>query len=138
MNVYLNFDGNCREAFEFYRSVFGGEFVVLQHFADAPADAGMPEEAKDLVMHVSLPVGESTLMGCDVPERGSLVMGNNFSISLAPVSRAACDALFAAISDGGEVTMALEETFWGSYFGSARDRFGVQWMLNYELEQDDG
>ena len=138
MNVYLNFDGNCQEAFEFYRSVFGGEFVVLQRFADAPAEAGMPTDANDLVMHVSLPVGEATLMGCDVLERGSLVVGNNFSISLAPVSRAACDALFGAISEGGEVTMALEETFWGSYFGSARDRFGVNWMLNFDLESDGG
>lgn len=133
MNVYLNFAGNCREAFEFYRSVFGGEFEVLQTFADAPAEAGMPVEIADQVMHVSLPLFGDMLMGSDVPEPDKLVSGNNFSISLAPASREACDRLFAGMSEGGEVEMALQETFWGSYFGTCRDRFGVHWMFSHEV-----
>ena len=101
MNVYLNFAGSCREAFEYYRSVFGGEFEVLQTFADAPPD--------------------------------ELQFGNNFSISLAPASKAEADRLFTGLSAGGEVEMAMQETFWGSYFGSCTDRFGVSWMINHDL-----
>ena len=133
MNVYLNFAGNCREAFEFYRSVFGGEFEVIQTFGDAPPEAQMPEAIREQIMHVSLPLAGSTLMGSDVPNAEQLSVGNNFSISLAPASREECDRLFAAISAGGEVEMPLQETFWGAYFGSCRDRFGVNWMLNHEL-----
>jgi PhnB protein len=133
MNLYLNFDGNCREAFEFYRSIFGGEFDAIQTFGEAPGDAGMPAEMSDRIMHVSLPMGDSSLMGSDTPNAAELVAGNNFSIALAPTDRAETDALFARLSDGGDVTMALEETFWGAYFGSCRDRFGINWMLNCEL-----
>jgi PhnB protein len=135
MNIYLNFDGQCREAFEFYRAIFGGEFDVIQTFGDAPPEAGMPGAVKDLIMHVSLPLEGATLMGSDVSEPGSLTVGNNFSISLSPESREACDRLFAALSEGGEVGMPMQETFWGSYFGDCKDRYQVSWMLNMELEQ---
>ena len=133
--TYLTFDGNCREAFEFYRSVFGGE-LQLSTFAEAPAEMQAPEEEKDRVMHVSLPIGSSVLMGSDTSSFAPpLVTGNNFSLSINVDSREQCDELFAKLSAGGTVTMALQETFWGAYFGSFTDRFGINWMVSYELTQ---
>ena len=135
LSTYLTFDGNCREAFEFYRSVFGGEFTSFQTFADGPPDMPVPEAEKDRVMHVSLPIGSSVLMGSD---RASgfgppLVVGNNFSITLEGKSKAHCDEVFAALSAGGSVLMPLQETFWGAYYGLWTDRFGINWMANYTL-----
>lgn len=133
LNTYLTFDGNCREAFEHYRSVFGGEFSVIQTFADGPPDMPRPAGAEDLVMHVSLPVGSSVLMGSDRgPEFAApLVAGNNFSISIQCQSREHCDAVFAKLSAGGNLTMPMQEMFWGSYFGMCTDRFGINWMIDY-------
>ena len=135
LNTYLTFDGNCREAFEFYRSVFGGEFSVIQTFADGPPDMPVPDDIRDQIMHVSLPVGSSTLMGSDRgPEFGrALVAGNNFSISVAGRSREHCDEVFARLSAGGTVTMPMQEMFWGSYYGMCTDRFGINWMIDYVL-----
>jgi PhnB protein len=134
LNTYLTFDGTCREAFEFYRSVLGGEFQFLSTFADAPPDMAVPEEEKDKLMHVSLPIGASALMGSDHSSFGPpLVTGNNFSISINVESRERCDELCAKLSAGGTVTMAPQETFWGAYFASWTDRFGINWMVNYEL-----
>ena len=134
MNIYLNFTGNCREVFEFYRSVFGGEFEVLQTFADAPPEAGMPAEIADQIMHVSLPMPDGVLMGSDVPAPDELRPGNNFAISLSASSRAEADRLFAALSADGSVEMALQETFWGSYFGSCRDQFDINWMISHDQD----
>ncbi|MCY3559340.1 MAG: VOC family protein [Chloroflexi bacterium] len=134
LNTYLTFRDTCREAFEFYRSVFGGEFSTLQTFGDGPPDMGVPDEAKDLIMHVSLPVGDSILMGSDAnpaADSGPIV-GNNFSISYSPPDRDVADRAFAALSDGGEVAMPMAEMFWGAYFGSCTDRFGIAWMINVE------
>ena len=133
LNVYLHFKGNCREAFEFYRSVFGGEFGILQTFRDGPPDMGMKEEELDQVMHVSYPIGASVLMGSDTPDMfGVTEVGNNFSISHDAQTKAEADELFAKISDGGVVTMPLQDMFWGAYFGSCTDKFGVNWMISYE------
>ena len=134
LSIYLNFNGNCLEAFEFYRSVFGGEFENLQTFGDGPEDLLVPEDERDHVMHVSLPVGDSMLMGSDTPSWSPepTQMGNNFSISYAPATREETDEVFSKISDGGTVTMPLEDMFWGAYFGSCVDRFGVSWQLNCE------
>ena len=134
LNIYLTFDGNCREAFEFYRSVFGGEFEVVQTFADGPPDMGVPEEAKDLLMHVSYPIGSSVLMGSDTlsgfgPPH---VQGTNFSVSYATESREQTDEFFAKISEGGTVQMPLGEMFWGDYFGACTDRFGITWQFHCE------
>ena len=138
LNIYLSFDGDCREAFEFYKSVFGGEFAVLQTFADGPPDMGIAEADKDRVMHVSLPVGVTTLMGSDIAEGvgGPVVVGTNFSISIVGESKPQCDALLGKLSDGGEVKMAMQETFWGAYFGMCRDRFDINWMINFEMGQN--
>ena len=137
LNTYLNFNGNCREAFEFYRSIFGGEFAILQAFRDGPGDMGLREEELDNVMHVSLPVGDSVLMGSDVPSSFGPphVPGNNFSVSISPDSREETDRLFAALSEGGAVTMPLQDMFWGSYFGSCTDKFGINWQVNFEGAQ---
>ncbi len=134
LNTYLTFDGNCREAFEFYQSVFGGEFVTIQTFGDAPHDIGIPEDESGRIMHVSLPIGSSVLMGSDTSAQFGPphVVGNNFSISYAPESKEQADELFAKISEGGAVTMPLEDAFWGSYFGSCTDKFGINWQFNCE------
>ena len=107
LSIYLNFNGNCREAFEFYRSVFGGEFDNIQTFGDGPGDFLVPADERDHVMHVSLPVGGSVLMGSDTPSWSPepAKAGNNFAISYAPGTHEEADQLFARISDGGTVTM---------------------------------
>lgn len=135
LSTYLTFDGNCREAFAFYRSVFGGEYASFQTFADAPADMSVPDAEKDRVMHVSLPVGSSVLMGSDRATGFGppLVVGNNFSVAIEGRSREHCEKVFAGLSAGGKVLMPLQETFWGAYFGLWTDRFGIQWMANYDL-----
>ena len=134
LSTYLTFDGNCREAFEFYRSVFGTEFVVLSTFAEAPEDMEVPDAARDKVMHVTLPIGSSVLMGSDNDPTGPpVVVGNNFSISVDTEGRQESDALIGKLSDGGTVAMPMQETFWGSYFGMCTDKFGVNWMVSCDL-----
>ena len=138
LNTYLFFNGNCREVFEFYRSVFGGEYEVLQTFGDGPADLNVAEEEKDRIMHVALPVGSGFLMGSDSASAFGPppVQGTNFAISIDGESREHCDEVFARLSEGGTVTMPIQETFWGAYFGSWIDRFGVSWMISYELPHE--
>jgi len=138
VNVYLNFDGRCEEAFDFYKSIFGGEFVDgISRFGDMPAGNDMPplpEEVANEVLHVSLPVMGSILMGSDAPSAMGtppVTSGTNMHIVLSPDSRAETERIFNALADGGEVTMALQDAFWGSYFGTCTDRYGVQWMLDY-------
>ena len=138
LNTYLFFDGNCREAFEFYRSVFGGEFSVIQTFGDGPPDMGVPEAEKDRIMHVSLPIGSGVLMGSDSSSAFGPppVEGSNFSLSVEGNSREHCDEVFAKLSVGGTVKMPMQDTFWGAYFGNWTDRYGIGWMINYELPRD--
>lgn len=134
LSTYLTFDGNCHEAFEYYRSVFGGDFASFQTFGDGPPDMQVSDAEKDLVMHAALPVGSSILMGSDKASFGPpLAIGNNFSISIEATGREQCDELFAKLSDGGSVSMPLQEMFWGDYFGSCTDRFGINWMVSYTL-----
>ncbi len=133
LNPYLHFNGDCREAFEFYRSVFGGEFTSFATFGGIPPSAGMtlPEEERDNIMHVSLPVGPTVLMGSDMPSQFGPppVTGSNFSISFSTESREQTDELMAKMSEGGTVTMPAADMFWGDYFGSCTDKFGVNWMF---------
>lgn len=137
VNTYLNFPGNTEEAFEFYRSVFGGDFNgPIHRMGDTPAaqcDPPLSEADKRLVMHVELPIlGGHLLMGTDATESMGfkLVIGTNMHISLQTDTREQTDRLFAALAAGGTVTVPPQDMFWGAYFGSLRDRFGVQWMLN--------
>ncbi len=138
LNPYLFFDGNCREVFEFYRAVFGGEFLIVQTFRDGPADLNVPEPEKDRIMHICLPIGSGMLMGSDSTSvfGSHPVQGTNFSISVEGESREHCDGLFAGLSEGGTVKMPMAETFWGSYFGNLTDRFGINWMIDYELPRE--
>ncbi len=133
-NPYLNFNGNTEEAFEFYRSVFGGEFASLVRFADFGGDAmGVPEQDRQKIAHIALPLGPAnTLMGTDALEAWQTVTtGDNFSIMLEAESAEEAGRLFAALSDGGRVAMALQPTEWAEQHGVCTDRFGVQWMINY-------
>ncbi|HWV25494.1 MAG TPA: VOC family protein [Thermomicrobiales bacterium] len=138
VGTYLNFAGETEEAFNFYKSVFGGEFMgEMARFSEMPPMEGqpaLPENEKNWVLHVSLPIlGGHLLMGSDVPSAmggDKLVKGGNFYISLHPDTRVEADRLFAALSEGGTVEMPMTEEFWGDYFGSFKDRFGVQWMIS--------
>lgn len=137
VGTYLNFKNNTEEAFTFYKSVFGGEFMGgINRFRDIPPQEGtptIPEEDKNLVMHVALPIlGGHMLMGTDAPASMgfTVVPGNNVYISLHPDTRADTDRLFAALADGGTVEMPLKDMFWGDYYGSLTDKFGTKWMVN--------
>ncbi len=140
VSTYLNFERNTEEAFNFYKSVFGTEFEGdIMRFGDMPAPEGQPapsEEDSQLIMNVTLPIlSGHLLMGTDAPESMGFTLnqGNNVYISLQPDTRAEADALFAALSDGANVEMPMEEQFWG-YFGSLVDKFGVNWMVNTTSE----
>ena len=137
-NTYLNFQRNTEEAFNFYKTVFGGEFSAggIARLGDVPpSDTNPPvaEADKNLVMHIELPiVGGHVLMGTDAPESMGFHVnfGNNIHISVEPDTRAETKKLFDALSKGGKITMDLQDMFWGAYFGSCTDKFGVQWMFN--------
>jgi len=135
INTYLNFMGNTEKAFNFYKSVFGGEFVGgVRRFGDMPDNESMSEEDKRKVMHVGLPIGPGNfLMGTDALESTgqSLTFGNNYYISISPESKEEATKLFNGLSSGGTITAPLEHTFWGAYFGTFTDKFGVHWMVNY-------
>jgi len=137
VSTYLNFTNRTEEAFNFYRSVFGGEFVGgIMRFSDIPPSPEMPpmqEEDKNLVMHVVLPIlGGHQLMGTDAPESMGfrVVTGNNVYINLEPDTRNETRRLFTALAEGGKVEQELQEMFWGDFYGSCKDKFGVQWMFN--------
>ena len=136
VNPYLNFKGNCEEAFNFYKSVFGGEFGYLGRFGEMPPQEGMsmPDEDKNKIMHVSLPMSNgSMLMGSDTGGEWApnTVIGNNISLSLNAQSRDEADKIFNALSAGGKVTMPMNDTFWGDYFGMCTDKFDINWMMSY-------
>ena len=139
VNAYLTFDGNCEAAFNFYKTAFGGNFREFSRFGEMPPQDGMPplsEEMGNRIMHVSLPISaETILMGSDIIPGMSpkITAGNNFSISLGVDSKEEADKIFAALSAGGNVTMPLDVTFWGAYFGMWTDQFGINWMVNYDL-----
>lgn len=137
-STYLNFRRETEEAFNFYRSVFGGEFAgeTIYRMGDFPPQEGQPplsDADKNLVMHIALPIlGGHMLMGTDAPESMgfNLNFGNNVYINLEPDTRSETDRLFKALSDGGTIGMPLQDMFWGAYFGSCVDKYGVRWMFN--------
>ena len=135
MNVYLNFAGNTEEAFNFYRSVFGGEFASLVRFKDMPMKGvKIPKENEDKIMHIGLPIGkDNVLMATDTLEAlgQKLVQGNNVHIMVQPESKAEADRIFSALSKGGTIEIPIEDQPWGDYYGSFKDKFGVQWMVDY-------
>jgi PhnB protein len=141
VNVYLTFNGNCEKAFDFYKSVLGGDFTYVGRFKDMPPQEGQPPlsgEMGDKIMHISLPVSKETaIMGSDTGGEWatSFVQGNNFSLSLTVYSKEETDRLFNGLSAGGTVTMPLADTFWGDYFGMFTDKFGINWMISFATEQ---
>jgi PhnB protein len=135
INPYLNFNGNTEEAFNFYKSVFGGEFLAVMRFKDNAECGQISESDQDRIMHIALPIGNgNTLMATDSLESmgQKLTVGNNFYICLAPESKEEAEKLFNGLSAGGKIEMPLQDMFWGAYYGSFSDKFGVQWMVNYD------
>lgn len=136
VNIYLTFLGNCKEAFTFYQSVFGGEFSFVGTFGEMPPQEGMPisDEMKDKIMHISLPISKETaIMGSDTGGEWSadFKKGSNFSISISTDSKSKADNFFAKLSEGGKVNMPMNKTFWGDYFGMLEDQFGIKWMISF-------
>lgn len=141
VNVYLNFEGNCEEAFNFYQSVFGGEFSYLGRFRDIPPQEdmpAMPEAMADKILHIALPISKETmLMGSDTGGEWApdFKHGNNFAIAVSTDSKAKADEIFAGLSQGGKIIMPLADMFWGDYYGQCEDQFGVNWMVMFDPNQ---
>jgi len=138
VNAYVNFDGTCWEAFQFYKSVFGGDFAYVGKFGDMPEQEGMPEvpeSEKNKIMHIVLPISKETLlMGSDTSEAFGHhhIVGNNISLSINAASKEEANKLFDGLVAGGKITMAMNTTFWGAYFGMCTDKFGIHWMINFD------
>lgn len=135
INPHINFNGNAEEAFNFYRSVFGGEFATIMRFKDlASPDFQVPEHEANKVMHIALPIGPNVLMGNDVPE----IMGrtneneNRSKIAISAETKEEADHLFNGLSAGGTVEMPISDSPWGSYFGMFRDKYGIEWMVDFD------
>ena len=140
VNAYLTFNGNCEEAFSFYKSVFGGEFLFIGRFKDlAPAERQTFNfESDEKIMHVSLPISKETiLMGCDsTGEDGQeTIFGNNISLTINTDNKEEADRLFNELSAGGQIKMAMSQTFWGAYFGVVTDRFGINWLISCDSNE---
>jgi PhnB protein len=140
VNTYLNFAGNTEEAFNFYRSVFGGEFTSVVRFGDMPMQGiNIPKEDQGKMMHIALPIGQDhLLMATDTLESlgQHLIQGNNVYISLHPESKGEADRLFHALSAGGTIEMAIADQVWGDYYGIIKDGYGVRWMVDYAYPKD--
>lgn len=136
INPYLNFLEKTEEAFNFYKSVFGGEFTAIQRFKDVPDLPNkdkMSAEDQERLMHVALKVGDNTLMGTDALSSlgQTLTAGNNISLSLNVDSKEEADRLFGALGEGGKVGLPMTDMFWGDYFGMVDDKFGIKWMISF-------
>jgi PhnB protein len=141
INPYLNFDGDAEEAFNFYKSIFGGEFGMMQRFKEIPEkdkeQGKIKEEEGEKLIHVSLPLGQNVLMASDAPEStGKIKEGNNFSISLEADSKEDAQKFFEGLSRGGKIMMPLADTFWGAYYGMLQDKFGIRWMVSYNYPKE--
>jgi PhnB protein len=134
INPYINFNGNAEEAFNFYKSIFGGEFAKIMRFKDmASAEFPVAENEANKIMHIALPIGKNVLMANDVPD----ILGktneneNRSKISISAESREEADKLFNGLSAGGTIEMPISDSPWGSYFGMFRDKYGIEWMVDY-------
>ena len=139
LSPYINFRGNCEEAFNFYKSVFGGDFGMVSRYKDMPSSEGAHMGGMDgeKIMHVSLPISrETSLMGSDIGGDWAThsVEGNNMQISINTQSEEEAKKIFNGLSAGGRVNMPLEKTFWGALFGMFTDKFGISWMVNYDYK----
>jgi len=140
VNTYLNFAGITEEAFNFYKSVFGGDFTSVVRFRDMPmSGVNIPKEDQSKIMHIALPIGQDhLLMATDTLESlgQQLIQGNNVYISLHPESKGEADRLFRALSAGGTIEMAIADQLWGDYYGIIKDRYGVRWMVDYAYPKE--
>jgi Uncharacterized protein conserved in bacteria len=134
MQVYINFNGNCREAVEYYSGVFGTEKPKIMLFGDVPPDPGFPlsEETKNLVMHTELNIKGTKVMFSDVPPGRTLVIGNNISLVILGNDSDELKSLFNKLKDGGKVIMELQETFWSKLYGYLTDKYGISWQISME------
>lgn len=139
INPHINFNGNAEEAFNFYRSVFGGDFAKIMRFKDLSSpEFPIPENEANKIMHIALPIGKSVLMANDVPES----MGrtnereNRSKIVISAESKAEADKLFNGLSAGGEIEMPISDSPWGSYFGMFRDKYGIEWMVDFDPQNN--
>ncbi|OMF67228.1 hypothetical protein BK143_25135 [Paenibacillus peoriae] len=137
VDVYLNFNGNCREAAEFYAEAFGTEKPHIMTFGEAPPnpDYPLPEEAKNLVMHTRLQIDGSNVMFSDVFPGMPFVAGNNISLAIVNKDEEKIRSYFQKLKEGGTVNMELQETFWSKCYGSLKDKFGIEWQLSYDNEE---
>ena len=135
INPHINFNGNAEEAFNFYKSVFGGEFAKIMRFKDlATTEFQVTGNEANKIMHIALPIGQNILMGNDVPESMGQVNENEnrSKISISAESREEADKLFSGLSAGGNIEVPIEDSPWGSYFGMFRDKFGIEWMVDFD------
>ena len=133
INPYINFNGNAEEAFNFYKSVFGGEFALIIRFGDMP-NPNIPETENNKIMHIALPIGNNVLMGNDVPEfMGRVNENENRSkISISAASREEADHLYNGLTVGGDIEMPIADSPWGSYFAMFRDKYGIEWVVDFD------
>ena len=135
INPYLNFNGNAEEAFNFYKSVFGGEFALIVRFKEmASPEMPVADHEADKIMHIALPIGKNVLMGNDVPERMGRVNENEnrSKISVSAQSREEADSIFSGLSAGGAVEVPIADSPWDSYFGMFRDKYGIEWIVDFD------
>ena len=135
INPYINFNGNAEEAFTFYKSVFGGEFTLIKRFKEmASSEYPIPEHEGNKIMHIALPIGKNVLMGNDVPEfMGRVNENENRSkISVNAQSREEADTLYHGLSADGTIEVPISDSPWGSYFGMFRDKYGIEWIVDYD------
>ncbi|MBR8536184.1 VOC family protein [Carboxylicivirga sediminis] len=139
INPYINFNGSCEDAFNFYRNVFGGDFEYVGRYKDMPSEEPISEADANKIMHISLRISnETVLMGSDTHEAFGppCVAGTNISISVNTDSEKEAENIFNGLSTDGQIIMPLGKTFWGSYFGMFTDKFGINWMVSYDYEQE--
>jgi PhnB protein len=131
LNPYLQFDGNCADAFRFYEQSLGGKIVMMMKAGESPMAAQVPPDRQDSIMHARMVVGDTVLMGSDAMG-GAYAAPAGFHVTLGVDDPAEADRIFAALADGGTVGMPIAETFWAERFGLLVDRFGIPWMVNCE------
>ena len=131
---YISFNGNCEEAINFYRDVLGGEILYVQKYGESPMK-GMGKD--DAVMHCTLKVGDTHIMACDNPEGQPAATGSNISLAIGSNDPAGAESMFAKMSDGGNVTMPMQQTFWAERFGMLTDKYGINWMFNCDKPEED-
>lgn len=135
INAYVGFNGACREAMNFYKNCMGGE-LIIQTIGESPMAANFPAEMKDKVLHSSLTKDALLLMGSDMNSPGEFIKGNNVALSLSCSSKEEINTYFSKLADGGKVMDPLKDQFWGAIFGAVKDKYGINWMLNYDKNQN--